>query len=130
MTSHPHVLAEFVVFGLLLGTAVWGLVYVSWRMWISFSNESFPVWRRILSVIGLAAVIAQFVLFVLPWTPIGRDPLQFGRWDKWVVPAFLLAVPCILACHGKSRSRLLTSSVLLVILSSLTATFCCVRMHR
>jgi hypothetical protein len=119
MTVHPHISVGLFVFGLIILIAFWGLVYAWWNLRVGLGKEPFPLWRRMLAAIGLAAVSAQAILFFLPWTRIGRDPVLFGKWANWVDPAFVVAVPCVLAATGRSRWWLLSSSILLFIVSYL-----------
>jgi hypothetical protein len=119
MTIRPHISVRLVVFGLMILTAFWGLAFGLWRLRAGLVKEPLPLWRRALATIGLIAVSVQALLFLLPWTRIGRDPLLFGKWANWVDPTFLVAVPCVLARKGPIRRWLLWSSVLLFILSFL-----------
>jgi len=119
MTIPPHISVGFVVFGLIILTAFWGLAYAWWHFRVGLPKEPLPLWRRILATIGLAAVSAQAILFFLPWTRIGRDPMLFGKWANWVDPTFLVGVLCVLAGKGRSRWWLLSSSILLFIISCL-----------
>jgi len=119
MTIRPHISAGFVVFGLIILTAFWGLAYAWWHLRVGLSKEPLPLWRRILATTGLAAVSAQAILFFLPWTRIGRDPMLFGKWANWVDPTFLVGVLCVLAGKGRPRWWLLASSILLFIISYL-----------
>jgi hypothetical protein len=119
MTIRPHVLAEFVVFGLMILTAFGGLVYAWLRVRTKLLKEKLPLWRRTLASIGLIAVSVQALLFFLPLTRIGRDPLLFGRWASWQDPIFFIAVLCVLAGKGSFRWWLLSSSILLFVISFL-----------
>jgi hypothetical protein len=119
MTIRPDISVGFALFGLTILTAFWGLVNAWSHLRVGLPKEPLPLWRRILATIGLAAVSAQAILFLLPWTRIGRDPMLFGKWAKWIDPTFLVAVPCVLAGKGQSRWWLLSSSILLFIISYL-----------
>jgi hypothetical protein len=112
----PHIIIEVAVFGLLPLIAFWGLAYTWWHRRGELEWETLPSWRRIVANIGLLAFTVQAVLFILSWTRIGRDYTLFGRWAGWVLPTFLVAVPCVLAGNGKSRWWLLSSSVLLFVI--------------
>jgi hypothetical protein len=111
-----HVLAEIVALGIMTLAAFWGLAYAWWNWRLRLAKEMLPFWRRTFAGIGLLAVTAQALLFILSWTRIGRDSLLFGRWANWLDPTFLVAVPCVLAGKGPTRWWLLSSSVLLFIM--------------
>lgn len=116
----PHISAELVVLLLAILTAFWGLIYAWWHFRIGLpKDDELTLWRRILASIGLIAVTVQVVLFCIPWTRVGHDPLLFGKWANWVDPAFFVAVPCVLAGKGRSRWWLLSSSIVLFISSYL-----------
>jgi hypothetical protein len=111
-----HVLVEFLLFGVMALTALWGLAYAWWHWRLGLAKETLPYWRRILASVGLVAVSVQALLFVLSWTRIGRNPLLFVQWEKWLNPTFIIAVPAILAGEGTARWWLLSSSVLLFVM--------------
>ena len=100
----------------MTASAFGGLAY-AWRKWRGEARKvELPAWRRTAANIGFLAVALQAVLFIAFWTRIGRDYLLFGQWARWVLPSFLVAVPCALAGKGASRWWLLSSSVLLFVL--------------
>lgn len=111
----PHIVIEAVVFGFMILTALGGLSYAWWRRRFELKKDTLPIWRQIAASIGLLAVTAQALLFILffSWTRIGREYTMFGQWARWVIPTFLVAAPCVLAWRGPSRWWLLSSSVLL-----------------
>ena len=111
----PRIVVEGVVFGLMTLTASWGLAY-AWWLWRVELGRNLPPWRKVVASIGLLAVTSQALLFILSWTRIGRDYALFGQWARWVLPTFLIAVPCVFAGKGPSRWWLLSSSVLLFII--------------
>lgn len=114
-TVQPHIVIEALVFGLMTLTATSGLAYAWWHCDVVLGNKTLPFWRRIAASIGLLAVTMQALLFILSWTRIGSGVL-FGQWARWVLPTFLVAVPCVLAGKGAFRWWLLLSSVLLFVI--------------
>jgi len=110
-----HIVADVVVFGLMLLLAFWGLGYAWWHWRISLAKETLPLWRRTLGIVGLLAVSVQALLFLLSFTRIGSDYMLFGKWARWVDYTFLVAVPCVLAGKGKPRWWLLSASILLFV---------------
>lgn len=109
----PHITVGFIVFGVMILTAFWGLIYAWWRLRARLVKESLSLWRRALATIGLLAVNVQALLFILAWTRIGRDPALLGQWARWLFPTFLVAALCALAEKGAARWWLLSSSILL-----------------
>lgn len=112
----PHIVAGFVFFGLMILTAFWGLAYAWCRLRAQLVKEPLSLWRRVLATIGLLAVSAQAMLFILSWTRIGKDPALLAQWARWADPTFLVAAPCVLAEKGASRWWLLSSSILLFVM--------------
>ena len=114
MTTCPNLLPGFILLGLMTLTAFGGLIYGWWR-WKPEYFKQLPLWRRVLSSVGLLAVSLQALLFLLSWTQIGRDPVLIGHWARWVDPTFLVAVLCVSAGKGAFRWCLLSASVLLFV---------------
>jgi hypothetical protein len=112
----PHIVVGFILFGLMILTAFWGLLYAWWRLRARLVKEPLPLWRQVLASIGLMAVSAQAVLFMLSWTRIGKDTALMAQWAQWVFPTFAVAVPSVLAEKGTSRWWLLSSSILLFVM--------------
>ena len=96
-------------------SAFGSLVYagITWR-WKTTKAE-LPTWRRVVTNLGFLAVSAQAILFAASWTGIGRDYVLFSQWARWVLPTFLVALPCAIAAKGPSRWWLLLSSILLFV---------------
>ena len=116
MTAFPHILVSAVLFVAMILVAFGGLAY-AWMKWRGEARKvELPAWRRTVANIGFLAVAVQAVLFIASWTRIGRDYVLFGQWARWVLPSFLVAVPCVLAGKGASRWWLLASSVLLFVI--------------
>jgi hypothetical protein len=111
----PHIIAGFVVFGLMILAAFWGLAYAWWHLRARLVKEPLPLWRRNLATIGLIAVSVQALLFILYWIRIGPSDALLGQWARWVDITFLVAAPCVLAEKGAARWCLLSSSILLFI---------------
>lgn len=112
----PHIILGFILFGLMILTAFWGLSYAWWRLRARLVKEPLPLWRRALATIGLAAVSAQALLFILYWVRIGPSDAQLGQWSRWVDLTFFVAVPCVVAEKGAPRWWLLSSSILLFVI--------------
>jgi hypothetical protein len=114
MNAYRHILVEAVVFLTMVLFAFGGLAY-AWKQWSGEAGKSeLPALRRAAANVGFLAVSFQAVLFLASWWPgIGRDPLLFGQWARWIIPTFLIALPCIIAGKGTSRWWLLSSSILL-----------------
>jgi hypothetical protein len=94
-----------------------GALAFAWKNWRAEPGKvELPAWRRAAANLGFLAVAAQAALFIASWTHIGRDYVLFGRWARWVLPSFLVALPCVLAAKGASRRWLLSSSVLLFVI--------------
>ena len=107
---------ELAFFVVLMVLALFGFVY-GFKRWRQDSSQSqLSAWRRMAVNFGLAALGVQITLFVLFWSPIGRDYLLFARWARWVFPTFLVAFCCVLAGKGPSRWWLLSSSVILFVI--------------
>jgi len=112
----PHIIVGYLVFGLMIVTALWGLTYAWWRLRTRLVKEPLSLWRRALATIGLVAVSAQALLFILYWTRIGPGDALLGQWSRWVDLTFFIAAPCALAEKGASRWWLLSSSILLFVI--------------
>src|SRR5271157_2591094 len=98
---------DAVLFVAMVVGAFGSLVY-AWKKWLWEPQKSeLPAWRRVVANLGFIAVAAQAVLFALSWTRIGRDSVLFGQWARWVLPTFLVALPCVIAGKGPSRWWLL-----------------------
>jgi hypothetical protein len=109
----PHITVGFIVFGVMILTAIWGLIYAWWRLRARLVKEPLSLWRRVLATIGLLAVSVQALLFILYWTRVGPSDALLGQWSRWVDLAFFVAAPCVLAEKGAPRWWLLSSSILL-----------------
>jgi hypothetical protein len=107
---------ESVFFVSMTGVGFWGLAYGWWHWRSELTNKAFPFWRQTIATIGLVAVTAQALFFIISWMKGSRHAL-FRYWVPWVDPTFLLATPCTLAAKGTSRWWLLSSSVLLFLLN-------------
>ena len=116
MTAFPHILVSAVLFVAMILVAFGGLAY-AWKKWRGESRKvELPAWRRTVTNIGFLAVTVQGISLIASWTRIGRDYALFGQWARWVLPAFLVALPCVLVGKGTSRWWLLSSSVLLFVI--------------
>jgi hypothetical protein len=113
-----HVVVEAIVFLALCVIAVGCLAYALWRQRAEAKSIKLPAWRRIVAGLGFFAVTAQAVVLVVYWVwpQIGRDYVLFGKWARWVLPSFLVAIPLVLFGQGSSRWWLLSSSVLLFVI--------------
>ena len=115
-TFPPHVVQEFVELGILTLLAFGGLAYAWWHFRAQLANETLPLWRRTLAIIGILAVSLQALFFCLSWAKIEPNNFLYGQWERWFFPTFFLAAPCTLAGKGASRWWLLSSSVLLFVM--------------
>lgn len=99
-------------------TALGALAYALWKWRRETPNVEFPMWRRVILVIGVIAVTLQAGLFLAfwLWPSIGRDYLLFGSWARWVHISFIVALPCLFAGKGPSRWWLLSSSILMFVI--------------
>lgn len=117
MTGAPHrVLVQAAIFLAICMAALGSFGYAVWERRTETETKTTPLWRRIVAASGFVAVAAQAVFFAAFWTRIGRDYVLFGRWARWVLPTFLVAVACVLAGRGASRWWLLLSSVFLFVI--------------
>jgi hypothetical protein len=112
----PHITVGFIVFGVMILIAFWGLIYAWWRLRARLVKEPLSLWRRALATIGLLAVSVQALLFILYWTRVGPSDALLGQWSRWVDLAFFIAAPCVLAEKGAPRWWLLSSSILLFVI--------------
>jgi hypothetical protein len=113
-----------VVLALLTLTALGGLGYAWWHWKVVLMRGGLPLWRRVVAAIGILAVTAQAVLFFLFWTIHPTEYLLFGKFARWTVRTFCIAIVCVPASNGRVRRWLLSSSILLFViccLFSLTA---------
>ena len=102
---------------MLLAALFWLRPYALKRWQRDTTKAQLPVWRRIAANIGLLAVGAQIILFIVSsWISIGSDYLLFGQWARWVVPTFIVAFSCVLAGKGSTRWWLLSSSVIMFVI--------------
>jgi hypothetical protein len=109
---------EAVVFSAMIVGAFGGLIY-AWTQWRADAHKAeLPRWRQIGAAIGFVAVTLQAALFIAFWTwPHIRPGYAFvGRWARWVLPTFLVALPFVLAGKGRARLWLLSSSVVLFVI--------------
>jgi hypothetical protein len=108
-------IVQEIIFVAMIIAAFCGLVF-GWTKWRHENRKAcIPVWRRILAGAGILAVTAQAIVFIESWR-IGSDYVLFGKWARWVLPSFLVALPCVIAGRGASRWSLLSSSILLFVL--------------
>jgi len=92
VTTRPNLLPGFILLGLMTLTAFGGLIYGWWR-WKPEYFKQLPLWRRVLSSVGLLAVSLQALLFLLSWTKIGRDPVLIGHLGQMGRPNFFGSRP-------------------------------------
>jgi hypothetical protein len=112
-----HVLIEGVIFLAMLLIALGSFGYAAWKWWKGAETRKLPVWRRVATMIAFLAVGTQIIVFAASWFPqIGRDYVMFGRWARWVLPPFLVAVPSSIAGKRGLRWLLLTASILLFVI--------------
>jgi len=119
----PHrVIVEAIIFLAICLTALGCFVYAVRKKRTEAQRIKLPVWRQVAIALGFLAVATQAAVFLAfwIWPPIGRDYVSFGQWARWVLPPFLVAVPCALAGKGASRWWLLSSSVLLFVICFFT----------
>jgi hypothetical protein len=110
---------ETVLFIAMIVGAFGGLIYGWMQWWADARKAELPKWRQMTASIGFIAVAVQAALFIAfwAWPHIGRDYVLLGRWARWVLPTFLVALPFVLTGKGQSRLWLLSSSVLLFVIS-------------
>ncbi len=119
MSGAPtRVIAQAIIFAAICLIALGCLGYAVWKRRTEVEKVKLPRWRQVATVLGFLAVTTQAVVFAAfwIWPQIGRDYVSFGQWARWVLPPFLVAVPCALAGKGASRWWLLSSSVLLFVI--------------
>jgi len=114
----PHVLVEAAIFLVLCLVAFGSLGYAIWKWRTEAKKETLPVWRQIATMIAFLAVMTQVSVFAVfwIWPEIGRDYIKFGQWARWVIPPFLVALPCAIAGKVAVRWSLLLPSIILFVI--------------
>jgi hypothetical protein len=116
MKAFLQFLSNAAQLGMIL-VAFGGFAY-AWIAWRSKARETrLSTWRRTVFYVGFLAVAKQACLLIASWTRFARGDL-FYQWCRWVLPSFLIALPCVLAGKGAARWWLLASSVLQFVISS------------
>jgi hypothetical protein len=106
-----------VLFGAILVT-VFVALPLGWGDWWNERHGSGQNhWRRLAVTAGLAAVTAQFILFVVLWTPIVRSPKALGKCAVAEVFFLLVMLPSVIVWKRKVKWLLLASAVVLPVLS-------------
>lgn len=115
----PRVKVEAVIYVAVCLFAACGFGYALWAKRAEVATTKLPAWRQLAAIIAFLAVAVQVSVFSAfwIWPGIGRDYAMFAEWSRWVLPPFLVALPCTLAAKGASRWWLLASSVILFTLS-------------
>ena len=112
-----HVFIEGAIFFALCLIAIGCFGYAAWKWWTGAGTKKLPVWRQVATILAFLAVATQLIVFAVSWFPqIGRDYVMFGRWARWVLPPFLVALPCSIAGKRGLRWLLLTASILLFVI--------------
>ena len=114
----PHVFVEGAVFLVLCLVAVGTFGYAAWKWWTGVETDTPPVWRRVATMLAFLAVATQVSVLSAfwIWPQIGRDYIGFAQWARWVLPPFLVALPCAIVGKRVVRWLLLTASVVLFVI--------------
>jgi hypothetical protein len=118
MSGRPGILAQITFYFCIVIIALGGLTY-SFLKWLREDRKTaISKWRGVLVYFGFLAVGAQSALFLVffLWHRISRDRHLIGVWANLTYPAFIAAIPLVLAGKGTSRWSLLSSSITLFVL--------------
>jgi len=117
MSSPPGIFAEAIAYIGVVLFAFGGITYsfLKWRR--ETSGTDLPAWRRTAACLGFLAVAVEAMLLLafLLWHRISLDHQMLGLWATLIYPAFVVAVPLVLAGKGAPRWWLLSSSVIVFI---------------
>ena len=99
----PRVIMDAIIFLAICLTALGCLVHAIRKKRTEARRVELPIWRQVAIALGFLAVATQAAVFFSfwIWPSIGRDYVSFGQWARWVLPPFIVAVPCALA--GKAH---------------------------
>jgi hypothetical protein len=118
MSRPPGILAQIIFYIIIVIIALGGLTY-SFLKWLRDDRKAvISKWRGVLFYFGFVAVGAQSALFLafFIWHRISRDRQLIGVWANLTYPAFIVAIPLVLAGKGASRWWLLSSSIIVFVL--------------
>jgi hypothetical protein len=118
MSGRPGILAQIIFYVCVVIIALGGLTY-SFVKWLREDRKAvISKWRRVLVYFGFLAVGSQSALFLafFLWHRISRDRHLIGVWANLTYPAFIAAIPLVLAGKGTSRWWLFSSSIILFVL--------------